>query len=218
MPRLSREAVAGPDWQDPAGLKQGSPSWRDARLGHVTASRIADVMARSRSGHGGVRHAYLHELIAERLTRRSAKTYTSAAMQWGLTMEPQAVAAYEAKAGVETQAVGFLKHPKIAFAGASPDRLIGEDGLLEVKCPSAATHLNMLVTGEIARKYTLQMQWQMACSGRQWCDFLSFDPRQSPPYICFTVRINRDDETIARLEDGVRSFLEELEQLLGKGI
>ena len=199
---------------DPAVMPQGSSAWRKARLGHVTASRIADVMARSRHGYGGVRESYLHELIAERRTGRAAKRYTNAAMRWGSTMEPKAVAAYQALVGVSPEVVGFLKHPQIPFAGASPDRLVGADGLLEVKCPSAVKHLETLVAREIERKYLLQMQWQMACSGREWCDFLSYDPRQSVPYMCFVARIARDDNLIAQLEDAVRLFLAELDYLM----
>lgn len=127
------------------GFPQGSQEWHQARLGSVTASRIADVMARTRSGYGAARHTYMRQLIAERLTGMPAEAYVSPAMRWGVEMEPHAVAAYEEVTDVETAAVGFLRHPNLLFAGASPDRLVGSDGLLEVKCPTTVTHVDTLL-------------------------------------------------------------------------
>lgn len=129
-------------------------------------------------------------------------------------MEPHAVAAYQEASGVATDLVGFLSHPTITYAGASPDRLVGDDGLLEVKCPASATHIDTLLSGEVPERYLLQMQWQMACSERAWCDFVSFDPRLPAAYDCFITRVERDDELIARLEDETRVFLDEIEQRL----
>ena len=201
-------------WQDAASADQGSSAWCEARLGCVTASRIADVVARTKSGYGAARQAYMRQLLAERLTGLMAEAYTSAAMRWGIGMEPHAVAAYEEATGVITELVGFLSHPAISYAGASPDRLVGDEGLLEVKCPASATHIDTLLSGEVPERYMLQMQWQMACSGRAWCDFVSFDPRLPDAYAFFITRVGRDDECIARLEDETRRFLEEIEQRL----
>lgn len=214
MAPYNHEAVPTSGWHDAASADQGSPAWHEARLGCVTASRIADVVARTKSGYGAARQVYMRQLLAERLTGVAAEVYTNAAMRWGTEMEPLAVAAYEEVTGVVTELVGFLSHPAIAYAGASPDRLVGDDGLLEVKCPASATHVDTLLSGEVPERYMLQMQWQMACSGRVWCDFVSFDPRLPEVYACFITRVCRDEEYIAHLEDEVRRFLGEIEQRL----
>lgn len=201
-------------WHHAASADQGSPAWHQARLGCVTASRIADVVVRTKFGYGAARQAYMRQLLAERLTGLMAEVYINAAMRWGTDMEPHAVAAYEEATGVITELVGFLSHPTIAFAGASPDRLVGDAGLLEVKCPASATHIDTLLSGEVSERYMLQMQWQMACSGRAWCDFVSFDPRLPEAYAFFVTRVGRDEECIARLEDETSRFLEEMEEIL----
>lgn len=201
-------------WQDAASADQGSSVWHQARLGCITASRIAEVVARTKSGYGAARQAYMRQLLAERLTGLVAEVYINAAMRWGTDMEPDAVAAYEEAAGVATELVSFLSHPAIAYAGASPDRLVGDEGLLEVKCPASATHIDTLLSGEVPERYVLQMQWQMACSGRAWCDFVSFDPRMPEDYAFFVMRVRRDEECIAWLEDETRRFIGEIEQRL----
>lgn len=202
------------DWQDPALAPQRSPLWHEARLGCVTASRIADVTARTKSGYGAARLAYMRQLLSERLTGMPTEIYANSAMRWGTDMEPHAVVAYEDLAGIETEPVGFLTHPTLAFAGASPDRLVGDRGLLEVKCPQTSTHVDTLLSGEVAEKYILQMQWQMACSGREWCDFVSFDPRLPPAYALYSKRVERDDKLIAWLEGEVMTFLAEVDEKL----
>lgn len=211
-PRL--EVTDCQDWQDPSVVDQRSPAWHAARLGCVTASRIADVTARTKTGYSAARQTYMRQLLAERLTGIPTETYPNAAMRWGTDMEPHAVAAYEDLVAVETEPVGFLNHPDLAFAGASPDRLVGEIGLLEVKCPTTPMHIDMLLSGVVAEKYLLQMQWQMACSGRSWCDFFSFDPRLPPAYACYVTRVKRDESLIARLEEEVGTFLAEIEEKL----
>jgi putative phage-type endonuclease len=210
----NNEAALSPVGLDAASADQGSLAWHQAHLGCVTASRIADMVARTKSGYGAARQAYMHQLLAERLTGLAVETYTNAAMRWGTEMEPHAVAAYEVASGVATELVGFLSHPTIAYAGASPDRLVGDEGLLEVKCPATATHIDTLLSGEVPERYVLQMQWQMACSGRTWCDFVSFDPRLPADYACFITRVERDDELIVRLEGETRGFLDEIENRL----
>src|SRR5690606_6597640 len=143
-----------------------------ARLGRVTASRIADVTAATRNGWGASRANYKAELVAERLTGQPAQRFISGAMQHGIDTEPDAILAYEFFTDQTVEPVGFVDHPTIAMSGASPDGLIGDDGLVEVKCPNTATHLDTLLGGAIPDKYLKQMQWQMACTGRQWCDFV----------------------------------------------
>lgn len=193
-------------------LAQGSPEWFAARLGKVTASRIADLMARTKSGWGASRSNYMAELIVERLTGQQAGGgYTNAAMQWGNETEPHAADAVEFRLGLDLQPVGFLDHPSIPMAGASPDRLIGEDGLLEIKCPNTATHIETLLDGEVADKYVKQMQWQMACSGRARCLFASFDPRLPERLRLFTRWFKRDEVAIHGMEKEVLDFLRELD-------
>lgn len=214
MTVLQNGAWPGGDWQNPADAPQGTPLWHEARLGCVTASRIADVTARTKSGYGAARVAYMRQLLAERLTGMPTEVFVNSAMRWGTEMEPHAVAAYEDLTGNVTETVGFLAHPTIAFAGASPDRLVGDAGLLEVKCPLTTTHVDTLLSGELAEKYVLQMQWQMACSGRDWCDFVSFDPRVPPDYALYRVRVEREDTLIKWLEGEAVTFLAELDQKL----
>ena len=201
--------------QGEAFSAQGSFEWHQARLGCVTASRVADVVSRTRSGYGAARQAYMRQLVAERLTGVPTAIVPTSAMSWGLEMEDYAVEAYEDVTGFVTQAVGFLRHSSLACAGASPDRLVGDVGLLEIKCPTTVTHIDTLLSGDPAGRHVLQMQWQLACSGRQWCDFVSYDPRLPEAYACFITRIARDDAMIAQLEAEVGIFLDEVERKLG---
>lgn len=191
-------------------IVQGSPEWFAVRLGKVTASRVADVVAKTKSGPSASRANYMAELIAERLTGETAVAFTNAAMQWGTDKEPEARAAYEFRTDCEVAQVGFVIHPNIADSGASPDGLIGEDGMAEFKCPNTATHIETLLTGKIPEKYITQMQWQMACTGRKWCDFVSFDPRMPETMRFFSRRVERDEALIGRLEDDVHDFLDEM--------
>lgn len=189
---------------------QYSPEWYAIRLGKVTASRVADVVAKTKTGWGASRANYMAELIAERLTGTVAESYTNAAMQWGKDQEPDARAAYEFKLDCEIVPIGFAIHPSISDSGASPDGLIGTDGMVEFKCPNTSTHIETLLTRAIPGKYVTQMQWQMACAGRQWCDFVSFDPRMPETMKLFVLRVDRDDKLIATLEADVRDFLDEM--------
>ena len=192
-------------------ITQGSPEWFAVRLGKVTASRIADMTARTKSGWGASRANYAAELIAERLTGNVAVGYTNAAMQWGKDMEPEARAAYEFYCGEDVTEISFIDHPKIPMTGASPDGLVGKQGLVEFKCPATATHSETLRGAEIDGKYIKQMQWQMACANRQWCDWASFDPRMPENMRLFVRRVKRDDAMIAGLEKDVRDFLTEID-------
>lgn len=192
-------------------MEQGSPEWHAARLGKVTASRIADVMARTKSGWGASRNNYMSELLIERLTGIPAPTFINDAMRWGTEKEPEARAAYEFRRDVDIGLIGFVDHPKIKNSGASPDGLIRTEGLVEFKCPQTATHLETLLGGALADKYIKQTQWQMACAKRAWCDWVSFDPRVPEAMQIFIQRVERDDKLIAEIEKCVTEFLAELD-------
>jgi putative phage-type endonuclease len=191
-------------------LIQGSDEWKAARLGKVTASRVSDVLAKTKTGYGAGRGNYMAELIAERLTGVSADKYTNAAMAWGTATEDEARASYEFQAGVVVETVGFVAHPSLAMCGASPDGLVGDDGLLEIKCPNTKTHIDTLLGRSIPSEYVTQMLWQMACTGRAWCDFVSYDPRLPETMRLFVKRLERDDERIAEITKEVEAFLKEL--------
>jgi putative phage-type endonuclease len=191
---------------------QGSPEWFAVRLGKVTASRVNDVIAKTKTGWGASRANYAAELIAERLTGKATEGFTNAAMQWGTDCEPDARRAYEFRTDAEVVQVGFASHPTIAMSGCSPDGLVGERGLVEIKCPNTATHLDTLLNQEVPGKYVTQMMWQMACTGRAWCDFVSFDPRLPESMRLFVKRVPRNDLRISELETLVTEFLAEIEQ------
>jgi len=191
---------------------QGTPEWHQQRLGKVTASRVADVIAKTKTGYSTSRENYMAQLICERLTGAPTEGFTNAAMQWGTETEPKARATYEAKTFTSVTEVAMISHPSIPNTGASPDGLIGDDGLIEIKCPNTATHLDTLLSQKVPGKYVTQMQWQMACTGRQWCDFVSFDPRLPEHLQLFVKRVSRDDDFIKQTEDEIVAFLLELEQ------
>jgi putative phage-type endonuclease len=193
-------------------IVQGTPEWLAARCGLVTASRIADVVAKDRTGKGwGVSRAnYAAQLICERLTGVVSESYTSPAMQWGTDHEPEARAAYQFEVNKRVELVGFVKHPTIGQAGASPDGLVGDDGLVQFKCPESKKHIETLMGAPIDGGYQKQMLWEMACTGRQWCDFVSFDPRLPESMKLCIRRFPRDAAAIAELEANVIDFLNEL--------
>jgi putative phage-type endonuclease len=196
---------------------QGTEDWKRLRCGRVTASRIADIMARTKSGWGSSRDDYAHELLIERLTGQPAENhFTNKAMEWGTATESDARMNYEFVNGVVVSEVAFVVHPRIEMSGASPDGLVGAEGLLEIKCPQTKKHTKTLLTEFIDKKYELQMQWQMACTGRQWCDFLSFDPRLPAEMQMCQIRVKRDPVRIAELEQAVKVFLAELDDLVLK--
>jgi len=197
-------------------IEQGTPEWFAARLGNVTASRVADVIAKTKSGYSASRDNYMAQLICERMTNTVAESYSNAAMQWGTETEPLARAAYESYADVLVDQIGYVPHPVINRAGASPDGLVGADGLLEIKCPNTATHIETLLSEKVPSKYITQMQWQMACTGRQWCDFVSFDPRLPDGLQLFVSRVEAYSEYITTLEYEVEIFLIELDNKIFK--
>jgi len=197
-------------------LIQGTPEWLEARRGKVTASRVADVVAKTKSGWGAGRKNYEAQLIAERLTGTVADSFSNAAMQWGTDTEPKARAAYEFDREVDVTEVGFVDHPAIETSGASPDGLVGEDGMVEIKCPNTATHIDTLLNKKVPKKYITQIMWQLSCCERQWCDFVSFDPRMPEHLNMFVQRVERDDEYIMELETEVALFLAEIKNKIKK--
>lgn len=193
---------------------QGTPEWLAERAGKVTASRMADLMATIKTGEAASRANYRAELVAQRLTGQVESGFTNAAMQWGTEQEPFARASYEILRGVIVEETGFIPHPTILMSGASPDGLVGSDGMVEIKCPNTATHIAFLLDGKIPQKYQLQMAWQMACCGRQWVDYASFDPRM-PEYLRLKVaRFNRDPAQIEAMESEVRKFIAEIDAMV----
>lgn len=201
---------------------QGDAAWFEARCGHVSSSRIADAIAvlKKKEGEAAVRRHLRMAIVSERLTERHADHYVSKPMEWGTENEPLARTAYEMKTDRTVDLLGYVLHPTIEYAGASPDGLVGKDGCIEVKCPNTATHIDYLIAGQVPEDYQPQCLWVMACTGRQWCDFVSFDPRLPMKYQLFMVRMQRDEERIRAMEAEVRKFLGEVEALikrLGEG-
>ncbi|MEG9482803.1 lambda exonuclease family protein [Mannheimia sp. HC-2023] len=194
-------------------ISQGSPEWFEQRRGKVTASRIADIMAKTKSGYSTSRQNYLMQLLCERLTGKVEESYKSPAMQRGNDLEAEARNWYQLETGKLVEEISFVDHPYIHNAGASPDGLVGTDGLIEIKCPNTATHIDTLRTKKPADKYYKQMQWQMACTGRQWCDFVSFDNRLPDNLAYCCIRIERNNEFIAEIEQEVNAFLLELSEI-----
>ena len=197
-------------------MEQRTEEWFSARMGCVTASRTADVMAKTKSGYAASRANYMAELICERLTCERQGGFSSAAMQWGTETEPQARMAYEIITGATVVETGFVLHPEIAGFGASPDGLIGDDGLIEIKCPNTATHIDTLLADKVPTKYIIQMHVQMLCTGRVWCDFVSFDPRLPIDLHMFIKRVERDNKLAEEIVTEVQSFLADMEAKIAK--
>ena len=192
-------------------MEQRSEEWFAARCGKVTASRVADIMARTKTGPSASRENYLAQLVCERMTGKPAESYSNAAMAWGTEQEPFARAAYESAKDVLVEEVGFVPHPSFSEAGASPDGLVGEFGLVEIKCPNTATHIQTLLEQKVPEKYNTQMQWQMACTQRHWCDYVSFDPRMAEGLQLFIKRVEFDPVYVGKLDKEIVNFLLDLE-------
>jgi putative phage-type endonuclease len=197
-------------------MRQRTPAWREARLGKVTGSRIADVIARTKAGYSTSRANYATQLVCERLTGVPAESYVSPAMQWGIDHEADALRLYEFERDVDVTPVGFLGHPSIPLSGASPDGLVGCSGLVEIKCPLTATHIETLSGRAPPSKYLAQVQWQMAVTGRSWCDFVSYDPRLPFELQLYVCRVRRDEAIIAALGQEVCGFLGEVAELVAR--
>jgi len=197
-------------------IEQGTDEWFAARIGKVTASRVADVIAKTKTGYSSSRDNYMAQLICEQLTNQKGESFTNAAMQWGTETEPLARISYEVAQNVLVDEVGFIPHPKILMAGASPDGLIGDNGLLEIKCPNTATHIDTLLSETVPGKYNTQMQFQMACTDREWCDFVSFDNRLPTELQLFVKRVPRDNVFIRLIEGEIVQFIAELDDKINK--
>lgn len=195
-------------------MDQKTDDWFAARLGKVTASRVADVMAKTKSGPAASRTNYMMELLCERLTGSRQEGFVSAAMQRGTDLEPIARSMYEIDSDLMVIETGLVLHPSIEGFGASPDGLVGESGLVEIKCPNTAQHVDFIRKREPDTRYQWQMLAQMACTGREWCDFVSFDDRLPLPLQYRRVRFHRDDKRIAEMESEIKTFLAELDALV----
>ena len=188
-------------------MEQGTEEWFAARCGRITASRISDILATVKSGEAASRRNYRAELVCERLTDTWQERYTSPEMKWGTEQEPNARFAYEMRLGVVVRKVGFVVHPEYEWTGASPDGLVGEAGMVEIKCPNTATHFATWRGSKIKGAYYAQMQWNLACSGRAWCDFVSYDPRVKTDALqLYVERVQRDDAWIEGAMSQVIAF------------
>lgn len=192
-------------------MEQRTDEWYAARLGKVTASRVADVVARTKSGYAASRNNYMSELVVERLTGKPTEGFSSSAMIWGVEKEPMARDSYSATRGEFVTEIGFVSHPRIPMSGASPDGTVSPSGIVEIKCPNTAQHIEYLMSREPPQKYYYQMQWQIACAMATFCDWVSYDPRMPDTLQLLIVRIERDDDTIRMLEQEVEQFLVELD-------
>ena len=198
-------------------MKQRTDEWFAARLGKVTASRINDVIAKTAKGaYTSARQSYMDELVAERLTGVVANKFVNAAMQWGTEMEPRAREFYQMKTGLFVEEVGFVPHYSLPHSGASPDGYVSDDGLIEIKCLTTPNHLDILVSDAVPEKYFGQIHWQMACTGRLWTDFVSYDPRLSDDLCMSRIRVSRDEGAIDSITEEVRKFLGEINERLAR--
>lgn len=197
---------------------QGSAEWLVVRSGRVTASKVAAVLSfLKRGGESAERAAYRVQLAAEILTGQSAGDgFVNTFMQWGTENEPYARAAYEVRHDVYVDTVGFVIHPSIERAGGSPDGLVGDDGMVELKCPKTSTHIEYMLAGMVPPEYEPQVMFGLACTERSWCDFSSFDSRLPLRHQLFTVRVYRDEARIKEINDGVEAFLGEVDALIAK--
>lgn len=196
-------------------LVQGSIAWHQLRLGKVTASRLVDVLAKIKSGESASRANYRAQLVAERLTGVPGEDhFENAAIKWGHEQEPFARSAYEVRHNVLVDQAGFIHHPTIEWAGGSPDGLVGADGGVEIKCRMTKGHIETVLSNTVPNQYIPQIQWLMACSGRKWFDYVSFDPRLPDYLTTCIIRVPRDDSYIAAAEREVRQFLAEVEECL----
>jgi len=195
-------------------MEQRSEEWFQARLGKVTASRVADVLAKIKSGESASRRNYKIQLVSERLTGEKQETYINQAMQDGIDREAFARDRYVQQFG-EVEEVGFIKHPTLE-AGASPDGMVGKDGILEIKCPMGSTHTETLMTQDVPSRYVPQIQFQLLVTGRKWCDFVSYNPMFPEHLQVFVKRVEADPVYQKQLESEVKQFLSEVDNVINK--
>lgn len=196
----------------PEMIVQKTAGWYEARLGKLTASKIADATAKIKSGEAASRRSYRAMLVAERLTgvQQGADLSNNKAVQWGVDAEPLARAEFEAETGLFVDEVGFVSHPEIPMAGCSPDGLINDDAILEIKCPNTATHIEYLKASTVPPEYRKQVLWQLACTGRKHAYFVSYDPRLNAGNQLLIVEFEPTKDEIAELEAEARVFLDEV--------
>lgn len=198
-------------------MEQGSQEWFEARLGKVTASKIKDVMSKGRgNAESKTRRSYLIQLLSERLTNEVQESYQNTAMQWGADQEPNARECYEFEHNLTVGQVGFVDHPVIENYGASPDGMVGINGLIEIKCPNTSTHLEWKIAGVVPSEHIKQIQAQLDCTGRQWCDFVSYDPRLPVNIQMFVIRIDRDNDLISEIQEAVKTINSDVVSLIEK--
>ena len=197
-------------------IEQGSEAWKLLKVGKVSASRMADLLAKTKSGASASRAKYMAQLLCERMTGQPTEFFTTAAMQRGTEIEPIARAAYEAENLTSVEQVAWVEHPTIPMAGCSPDGFVGEHGLIEIKCKEIHNHLDSILNDRIDPDHQAQMMWQMCVTGRQWCDYVCFDDRAPEGLQLFVKRLHRDEEKIKQMEDEVRTFLKDLESMIQK--
>lgn len=198
-------------------LQQGTEEWRRARCGSLGASSLHEALAKTAKGAWGASRAnLLSRLVVERLTGTPQDSFQSQAMKDGTAREPEARAAYQFEVATLVKTVGLIRHPSIAWSHCSPDGLVGDDGLIEIKCPTESTHLDTLLGASVPQKYLYQTMWQMSCTGRAWCDFVSYHPAFPEAMRLHIRRIKRDDKLIADLENGAKVFLSEVDETLEK--
>ncbi len=197
-------------------VEQGSIEWKLLKIGKVSASRMADLLAKTKTGASASRAKYMAQLLCERMTGEPTEFFTSQAMQRGTEIEPVARAAYEAENFISVDQVAWVEHPTIPMAGCSPDGVVGEHGLIEIKCKEIHNHLDTILNDRIDPDHQAQMMWQMACTGRQWCDYVCFDDRAPEGLQLFIKRLERNDALIQTMEDEVRKFLKDLDSMIDK--
>jgi len=197
--------------EDRVAVEQGSPEWFQMRLGKVTASRVADILAKTKTGPSASRQNYLIELAIQRTTGIIQESYSNSSMEWGVQNEGNARVLYEVTTNNFVDQVAFIDHPSIKWFGCSPDGLVSDRGLLEIKCPNSATHWEYFKSKKPPQKYFIQMQAQIAVTNKDWCDFVSFDPRMPDRSQLLVVRVDRDDAFIAEMEAEIKKFLDEVE-------
>lgn len=192
-------------------LIQGTDEWRAARAGSLGASQIGDALAKTKSGWGASRANLRSRLVTERLTGRPEESYVTPAMMRGTELEPQARAMYAFKRDCSVEEVGLVKHPIIGWTHCSPDGLIDEDGMVEIKCCGATRHIELLTGSAPEDRYVKQCLWQLACTGREYVDLAYFHPDMPAAIQLHVIRIERDDDAITELEDEVSKFLAEVD-------
>ncbi len=194
--------------------EQGSIEWLMQRVGFCTASEFKSVMAvRKDKKEAAARYDYRIELVCERLTGEPSTRFVSQYMKWGTEHEPAARMAYEAHTGAMVLVPGFTKHPTIPWCGGSVDGLVDDDGIIEIKAPDTTTHIETLLAGDMPEDHRPQVQGYLWITGRQWADFISYDPRLPAGLDLFVKRIKRDDDYIAELAANVMRFLAEAHEL-----